>query len=167
MPGGRPMKLTPEVRERILSALNVGTPIEHAANAGGVAYATLRRWIKRGERQSKGEYHDFAKAVGEARAKALARWLAVIDKAAATGDWKAAAWKAEHAFPEFFGKSQIDVKQSGKVEVQHGGDVKVDLASLSNEDLAVLERILEKQQAAAAGNDADPRPGGEGSTKPV
>lgn len=163
MPGGRPAKLTPDVKERILQALSVGTPVELATTAAGVSYATFRRWLKRGERETKGEYREFYRAVAESRGRALTRWLAIIDKQAQGGDWKAAAWKAEHAFPEFFGKTQIDLKTSGKIQHEVAGKVQIDLTKVPEEDLKALERILAKQQDAAAGPDAPPGQGGAGA----
>jgi len=151
------------VRDAILQALSVGTPVEIATESAGVSYATYRRWIKRGERQTRGEYRDFARAVAAARGKALTRWLAIIDRKAADGDWRAAAWKAEHAFPEIFGRTQIDLRSSAKVEVQHEAAMKFDLTKLTDEELSVLERILEKQQPAAAGGESGSPQGGKGA----
>ncbi|MCE9584219.1 MAG: transposase [Planctomycetes bacterium] len=115
MPGGRPSKFTPEVQERILKALAVGMPMELTAQSAGVSYATFRRWLKRGESQRKGELREFAVKVQEARAQALLRWLAIVDKAAFGGNWKAAVWKAEHAYPEFFRRPQIDPSAPGQI----------------------------------------------------
>jgi hypothetical protein len=105
MPGGRPSKFTPEVAEKIVKALSVGAPAELAARGAGVSFKSFSRWMKKGESQRKGELRRFFLQVVEIQGQALLRWLAVIDKAALGGDWKAAAWKAEHAHPEFFGKA--------------------------------------------------------------
>lgn len=104
MPGGRPSKLEPEAVEKIIRALQVGAPAELAARGAGISLKTFNRWLAKGESQRRGHFRDFYLQVVETQNRSLLRWLAVIDKAASSGDWKAAAWKAEHAHPEFFGK---------------------------------------------------------------
>ena len=54
--GGRPTKLTPEVQERLTSAIRAGNFYEAACGYAGIDYRTFRRWMERGERESRGPY---------------------------------------------------------------------------------------------------------------
>ena len=138
MPGGRPSKFTAEVRERILQAVSVGVPLELACKGAGISYAALRVWIRRGERQKRGQFAQFVRAIDEAEVRALTRWMAIIDKAAQEGSWVAAAWKAERRFPEFFGRQRIEV--TGR----DGQALKANI-HIENRDLAL--RILNDPKA--------------------
>ncbi|SRR5579871_26569 len=69
-PGGRPAKLTPEAQASIVEAIDQGCFDYIAAEAAGITARTFRNWIERGEKASKGPYHDFYLAVMQARAKA-------------------------------------------------------------------------------------------------
>lgn len=46
---GRPSKLTPDVQERIVNALNAGNYLEVAAGYAGISPSTLHNWIARGK----------------------------------------------------------------------------------------------------------------------
>lgn len=52
---GRPTKLTPEVAEVILKAVEHGVPDKYAARAAGIHPATLIDWKNRGERERSAE----------------------------------------------------------------------------------------------------------------
>ena len=67
MPGGRPTKLTPEVRQKICDAVRAGNYLDTAAEFGGVDRSTLHRWLRRGERASRGIYRDLADGVARRR----------------------------------------------------------------------------------------------------
>lgn len=112
--GGRPSKLTPEAKARILEALESGMFLKHAAEAAGVSASTLHLWIQKGagtwkdreggrELPPDPEFAAFAADVAAARAKAVERCLRTITKAAAEGDWRAAAWFLERACPDEWG----------------------------------------------------------------
>jgi len=81
--------LTPAVQKRIVDAIKGGNYYEAAAAAGGVDYATFRRWMVRGEDEDDGLYRAFRDAVIEAEAEAevdiVKQWRSAIPQ-----DWKAA-----------------------------------------------------------------------------
>jgi DNA invertase Pin-like site-specific DNA recombinase len=78
----RRTKLTPERQQRIVTLLAAGNPVETAAEAAGVAKATVYRWLERGEREKSGAHCDFRDAVTRARAEAEARNVAVLQQVA-------------------------------------------------------------------------------------
>ncbi|MDQ6891526.1 MAG: hypothetical protein M3167_02470 [Acidobacteriota bacterium] len=110
---GRPSKLNPEVRERLVNAIRLGCPHEAAARAAGIGVSTFRSWMVRGERDrraiyphlypdepapkasvalvpTRSEYLDLLEAVEQAEAFAEVR-LVALWSAAAAKDWRAAA----------------------------------------------------------------------------
>lgn len=85
----RPSKLTPETQAAIVKALRIGATYDVAAQAAGVAYDTLREWIKKGE-AGQSKYRQFSEALRAAEAECRLNYTAVIAKAANDGDWRAA-----------------------------------------------------------------------------
>ena len=83
---GRPTKLTPEVRERIVKSVRQGNFIETAAEAAGVHRGTVFRWI-----QEANEGHpdpnraEFRDALMQARADAESTMVALVFRAAMGG----------------------------------------------------------------------------------
>lgn len=115
---GRPPKLTPEIRKRIVDAVRAGNYLETAAKFAGVAKQTLYNWMARGRRASRGEYREFVDAVEKALSDAEVADVAIIGKAAREGNWQAAAWRLERKFPDRWGRRT-------KVEAEVGGEVVV------------------------------------------
>jgi transposase len=116
----RKSKFTPEVQEKILRYLRLGSYVETAAAAAGIARDTFYDWMKRGAKGEK-PYKAFAEAVDQVMAESEARDLAIILKAAEK-NWTAAAWRLERRFPDRYGRhdrTKIDAKidVEGKVEV--------------------------------------------------
>lgn len=56
--GGRPSKFSPEVQEKIVSALTRGAYIETACTLAGVDKKTFYNWIRRGDEAGSGEYFE-------------------------------------------------------------------------------------------------------------
>lgn len=100
----------------LIDALRGGADINTAAQYAGLNYATVFRWIERGQRENerleygydpRPEEADFLslwQAMRKARAEAVVRNVAQIQKAANQGEWKAAAWWLERTVPEFYAK---------------------------------------------------------------
>ena len=101
---GRPTKLTPTVIEKICDALRGGNYRETAAAYAGVGRSTFNDWMQRGHDAKSGIYRDLVDAVEKALADSEARNIAMVEKAAAAGDWKAAAWYLERMFPGRWGR---------------------------------------------------------------
>src|SRR5438105_1339231 len=109
MPAGRPTKYTPEIVEKITSAIAVGAPYAHACAYAGISQDTFARWRER--------YPDFADAVKSAEGRGVIGWLARIEQAAKEGNWQAAAWKLERRYPHDFGRRDrmpVDVSELDK-----------------------------------------------------
>lgn len=87
----RPTKLTPEVQERIVSAIRAGCFAETAAEYAGISASTFYEWMERGRRAEAG-YKEFFEAVQQALAEAEVVHVGRVSKAAHEGDWRASAW---------------------------------------------------------------------------
>lgn len=103
MPGGRPSKLNPERKERLLRALRTGAHAETACRVAGIGYSTFAEWMQRGKgihkRGGGKEYTEFAEAVTQAIAEAEMALTARVRNATAE-DWRAASWMLERRHPE-------------------------------------------------------------------
>lgn len=110
---GRPIKLTDEVKIKVLDCLRKGATYELACHCAGIAYSTFRNWIiKGGEAQEQDEggndsFLDFFIAVKKAEGEAALKWLEQIDLAVDNGHWQAAAWKLERRYPKDYAKNQV------------------------------------------------------------
>jgi transposase len=144
-----PTKLTPQVQERVVSALNAGNYQDTAARYAGITRATFYNWLERGrierERIAAGEkalkperiYLDFLDAVENARANAEVRSVALIQKAANEGTWQAAAWFLERSHPQRWARlnrTEISGPQGGPIETT------VDAETLEEKLSALMDR---------------------------
>lgn len=106
----RPTKLTQEVQDRIMSAVQAGNYLDTAANFAGIDGSTMRRWVQKGDAPSAKEpYRSFCTALKSARAAAEVRSVALIQQAATGGTWQAAAWYLERSYPERWGRTRVEV----------------------------------------------------------
>ena len=91
---GRRCRLTPEVQERIATALRAGSYLEEAAQLAGVSRSTLFSWLERGRKARSGQFLEFLDVIQAAIAQAEVAAVARI-VTASQADWKAAAWLLE------------------------------------------------------------------------
>ncbi|WP_449066239.1 helix-turn-helix domain-containing protein [Planomonospora algeriensis] len=69
---GRPTKLTPELADRFVTALEEGNSIRRAAALCGITRSTAHLWLARGEEEdAPPEFSDFSDRVTRARTRAL------------------------------------------------------------------------------------------------
>ncbi len=96
---GAPTKCTPEVMDRLCAEMETLGFVGAACARAGVAKSTVAEWVLRGERGEE-PFAEFSARWAQARARAQATLLENIRGAAASGDWRAAAWALERANPE-------------------------------------------------------------------
>lgn len=133
MPAGRPTKLLDaRIQKEIIESLKMGNYLETAAAFSGIDVVTLRRWIKRGDRElqridekggrirkSEALYVEFCTACKKAMAEAEMRDVLLIYQAA-KDNWQAAAWRLERKFPERWSRKdrhEITGKNGGAIEI--------------------------------------------------
>ena len=120
---GRPSKLTPEIRQRIVQAISIGTHRQDAAEYAGIDAATLRRWMTRGLEETDGPYAEFRTAIVEAEARAKITAMGCITKAARAGDWKAASWWLQKKYPhQFSEQSQLFLISKAFEQIEAAAD---------------------------------------------
>jgi hypothetical protein len=96
---GRPSKLTPDVVDRLLTAIRQGMYFTSACTYAGIHDATFHYWMAKGRKETSGEYFDFFVAVQQAEAQAelaaLTFWRAQFPH-----DWRAAATMLARRHPD-------------------------------------------------------------------
>lgn len=131
----RPTKYSDEVARKIADAIRLGASYELAAAYGGVSEDTLARWRAR--------YADFAEMLREAEGVGAIGWLARIEQAAKSGDWRAAAWKLERRYPEQYGRTVSDHR--------HKHEVKSEAERLADELGLTAAEVLAEAEAIVGG----------------
>lgn len=98
----QPSKLTAEMQDRIVRVIRAGGSYELAASVAGVSERTFYVWLERGKRTGRRDapYRVLREAVERARAEHETILVAQLNRAAAKGSWRAAAWLLERRFPE-------------------------------------------------------------------
>lgn len=155
---GRPVMLDndPEKIDLLFKALQTGAYLETAIRYAGISKTAIYLWLKKGhaavDRQEKGEpsreddttYVEFMYRLEKAMAESEMRDLLNIANAAVES-WQASAWRLERRFPEKYGRRIQEVSGVGGGPIQLQA-VPIDLSTLSEEELGVMESILERQQ---------------------
>lgn len=136
---GRPTKLTPEVKRKLLRAIREGNYLNVACGLAGISYETFNGWMKRGDRESSGPYVQFSQAVRQAELEAEQRLVATLKRASAKS-WMAAAWLLSHRFHERWADRQkVDVQLAMRQEAER---VAAETGLSVDEVLAEAERLL-------------------------
>jgi hypothetical protein len=119
---GRPSKLTPAVKQRLLDAIRAGNYFEAACVYAGIGETTFYRWMERGEKASSGEYREFWESVKKAEAEAEARVVALWQQEI-PGNWQAARDFLARRFSDRWSpKEKVQTEVTGK----DGGPVEID-----------------------------------------
>lgn len=108
---GQPTKLTPDVCKAICDSLAAGVDQRHACHAAGVSDRAFRYWVAKGKKKGTPETIALLAGVQKAKADAVRRNVALIQKAAQDGTWTAAAWWLERRHPDLYGSDRKRVKE--------------------------------------------------------
>ena len=117
---GRPTKLTPEVQQDIVNALQAGNYFDASCGYARIAESTGYKWMARGkaeiERREQGNvkpdtkqwndeqpYVEFVEAITHATAQVEVTVIAQI-RQAGREDWRANTWFMEHRYPDKWGR---------------------------------------------------------------
>jgi transposase len=132
---GRPTKLTKDVHDTIVALVRAGNYLETAALSCGVDVVTVRNWMREGKRNKSGVRHDFFSAVRAASASAQVDDMSTIAMAA-SADWRAAAWRLEHRWPQKYARKTTKHEVTGK----GGGPVLVTKSAdeMTDDELAAI-----------------------------
>jgi hypothetical protein len=144
----RPSKLTKDRHDLIVRAMRAGNYRDAAARAAGITPSTLYAWLERGANEDSGPYHEFAEAMQRAEGEAEVYAVAIV-RQAMPEDWKAALSYLERRHPSRW-RRQNATELTGK----NGGPIatrtehRVDLSTLTDEELAILEKLHADPDAA-------------------
>lgn len=121
-PPGQPTKFTPEIKEKLLTAIKKGAPYELACNYARIHYTTVLNWKKKAEKELLPEYIEFFNDLKEAEGSTALKWLNVIDKSMSEGVWQAAAWKLERRHAKYFSSNSAIVEMNERLDKLEKGD---------------------------------------------
>lgn len=119
----RKSKLTEELIKEAYRLVSAGNYIKDIPPILGIDDSTWFRWLNEGEKAKSGMKREFYETVKKAEKDAIARNVALIQRAAQEGNWQAAAWWLERKYFEDWGrKERVDLaadKDGFKVVVEY------------------------------------------------
>jgi len=99
---GRLTKLTSHVQTTLVAALSEGASIPHACEYAGIQPQTYYNWMRRSA-AGEAEFAEFAESMTRARGRGVLTDLLAISDAVRAHDWRAAAWRLQHRYPQDYG----------------------------------------------------------------
>lgn len=136
--GGRPSKLTPDVKRRLMEAIRLGNYLYAACAFAGISIQTFHNWMDKGEKAKSGEYLEFFDEVTRAQAEAETRMVTLWQRQIPE-DWKAARDFLARRFPERWAP-----REKKEITGKDGGAIEVDIAELRGK---FMEKIIRKAEA--------------------
>jgi transposase len=107
--GGRPTKKTPDRETLLLKAIEQGMPYKAACKISGLGFTTFNDW--------RDTDPSFALKLEVAEGVAIERNVEFI-QAAASKDWKAAAWLLERRHPEMFARPEVQLNHQISIKAE-------------------------------------------------
>lgn len=153
---GRPTLCTPETTRKATDALRLQAPYWLAARYAGIGESTFMAWMARGRADTEADidspYRDFLEEVHNASSQGAIGELAMIEKAAKDGEWRAAAWKLERRYPEDFGRRpQALIPNGARVSAGTDEEARVSLNSLTDAELVQLDAMTKRLRLPGMG----------------
>jgi len=119
----RKRKLTKELIKEAYKLVAAGNYDKDVYPILGIDKSTWYRWLSEGEKAKSGLKREFYDTVKKAEKDAIARNVALIQRAAQEGNWQAAAWWLERKYFEDWGrKDKVDLsadKDGFKIVVEY------------------------------------------------
>ncbi len=161
--GRKPPSRSEQRVQALLAALEQGQFLSTACDAAGIHRSTVARWVKRGEEAqismeidgvdidaSELAYCDISDAIKKAQAAAQSRALTVIQDAAHSGTWQAAAWYLERAHPQRWGRfsrTETDDMPSGVPrDTPTAKEMMVEIEAYIEKEVCLRLEIAEKSR---------------------
>ena len=144
----RPSSLTPDVHEKIVSAIRAGNFTTVAVQFAGISRRTFYHWMAEGEQAESGPYYELHRDVRQAESEVEVRCVAALQKHVSS-NWKATLAFLERKFPKRWGRHHhvtLDV------------DPQKELSELLDLDESVIEVLVDaaaRQAQQRAWDDAD------------
>jgi transposase len=145
-PRGRPISLTPEIRDKIVSLVGKGNYIETAAASAGISKDTLYRWLREGARYKSGIQREFSDAVARACAQSEVDAHQKLLNAE-TEDGKLILERMARRFSDRWG-----AKQRVEAQVEHSGSLTLKIVNGSVKELSKNKDSRNKKKETTAGD---------------
>ena len=161
-------KLTPKVIDNLCTAIGLGGTLEVACDYAEVSPASFFKWKKRAENHyslmeelgmvdpapDEEIYVHMLERVIKARGDFAVGSLGMIQQAAASGIWTAAAWKLERLYPASYGRhvtvqSHITGSLSAATGQEDGQRTDGTPTSHSDEEIIKIAQVLQDTGIAA------------------
>jgi hypothetical protein len=133
-------KLTPELRDRLVSLLRAGNYIEVAVRACKISKQTFYVWMRRGASDEivDAPYRELRELCETARAEGEARNVAHI-ATAARESWQAAAWLLERQHPDRWGRVSVRLREELNEEAREPA------AAADDDPFAEVDQLAERR----------------------
>ena len=143
--GRKPKILTEEMQDKFLKAIRLGCPVKDACGCAGFSDGWFYEQSKKAKEQpglaTSKKFAGFLRRIKEVEGEATNRWLAMVEKAAMSGTWQAAAWKLER-------RRGMTLKVQQEISGPEGGPIKHEITDAK-------ERLLDKLAQLAAREEQD------------
>ena len=118
----RPVKLTPELTQEITTYIRDGNSPTISATLVGISPSTYFNWMSKGSNQEP-RFMEFLESIKRANAQSIVNRVALIARAADSGNWRAAAWLLERIAPESFGKHSHRCRELAFFRQEEANDI--------------------------------------------
>lgn len=159
---GRTSRLTPEVADAIVLAVQTGAPLEVSAQSQGIPSSTFWEWMRRGEgndpdRPPNAEMTAFAQRVRKAEAATHLLLVGTIRRSAVEQrNWEAARAMLKMRWSRYYAeRTEVSGAEGGPLAVE----IAQVLEGLSDVELATLRRALADGPGDAPGDGGGPEAG--------
>jgi len=147
--GRKPATINDPKVQLLLQALQAGNYVEVSCAYAGLSVGVVYQWLEKGGNEKsrianggepdpdKATYVELLEAIESARAKAVVANVAVIQQAARSGTWQAAAWWLERTNPQQFGR-RVQAEVTGRISID---DLERRMLELIGEDTSDIQEI--------------------------
>tara|TARA_R110000751_G_scaffold146956_2_gene251291 strand:- start:602 stop:1117 length:516 start_codon:yes stop_codon:yes gene_type:complete len=143
--GRKPKLLTEEMQDKFLKAVRLGCPVKDSCGCAGFSDGWFYEQSKKAKEQpglaTSKEFTVFLRRIKEVEGEATNRWLAMVEKAAMSGTWQAAAWKLER-------RRGMTLKVQQEISGPDGGPIKHEAADAKDRLLDKLASLHEQLSEA-------------------
>lgn len=146
-------RLTPQIQQRIVEALNAGNYRHVAAAYGGIGLSTFHRWLAQGAAQKRGRFRAFREAIEEAETNAQVRLVAVV-ATNAISDPRLALEMMSRRWPREWGKSDrmaLTVAQTPPLDALPDEELDSAIAQRLEEIERARHRQIERREPLTLG----------------
>ena len=152
--------LTPAIQDAMVNAIAAGSYAYVAADFVGISRSTHYAWLERGE-LGEAPFSEYLDAIRKAEAASEVRNVAIIQKAADEGDWRASITYLERKFPDRWGK-----RERNSIELTGANGAPIEL-TISDPKAVLLAMLGHTKSDASDGSDAFLEAEGESGEKSI